>query len=160
MAGHLEQHLQLCRASTLSSTTSTRRRGGGTGAAARLRRPVPPPVLPQGQPDRELAALSRPALRTETVPPCRSTSRFTRASPMPSPPCDAVQPLRLLDEEVEHAGEELGRDAVAGVADAEHRLAPSRAVSTGWSRPRRVLKRVVEEVVDDLLQPRDVGVDV
>ena len=65
--------------------------------------------------------LPGPSLRADTVPPCSSTRLRTSVSPSPRPPCDAVERLPLLHEQVEDARQQLGRDADAGVAHAQHR---------------------------------------
>ena len=64
-------------------------------------------------------------LSTRTVPPWRLTSSCTSARPMPVP--SYVRPRLLLDavEALEHARQFVGRDADAGVAHRQARLAVS-----------------------------------
>ena len=67
-----------------------------------------------------------PSLCASTVPPCISTSARTSASPIPSPPCGAVERRVDLGEEVEHARQVVGRDPDAGVLHAHRDLALAR----------------------------------
>ena len=149
----------MVRASSLSSTISTRRRTEappGAGASAAAARGG----VWSGK--RTVNTLPRPgpSLATSMRPPCRSTSRFTRVRPMPSPAAGRWSAGVALHEQVEDPGQEIGGEPGAGVLHAEHGLAV--AGRDGDGHPairRRELHRIAEEVVEDLLEPGLVGLD-
>ena len=93
------------------------------------------------------------------VPPCRPTSSLTSARPIPLPSVERA--LGGLDpvESLEQPGHFGGRDADAGVGDADDRVA---ALGGDPHRDRSVegvLQRVGQQVEDDLLPHVAVEVD-
>ena len=100
----------------------------------------------------------RPSLRASTVPPCNSTSRFTSVRPIPKPPWDrSIEPIDLR-EHVEDAIEHLGGDADPGIGDGYDGLG---ILSFGRQHDAaaagHVLRGVIEQIGDDLSQPRRIG---
>ena len=85
-----------------------RRRGGGVAAGRRAAR---------GRRTRERGCpCPAPSLAAATLPPCSSTRLLTSARPMPEAALRAVGRALGLGEQVEHARQQLGRDADAVVA--------------------------------------------
>src|SRR5262245_26020699 len=69
----------------------------------------------------------------------------------------SIEPALALDEQIENARQELGRDADAAVLHAQHRLiAFGLDLHDDGAARRRVLQRIRQEVREHLLQPRAV----
>ena len=100
-----------------------------------------------------------PSLWASMVPPCSSTSRWTRVRPMPSPPCDRSSDRSTCVNRSKMRGSMLGGDADAGVPHPHDGLA---AFPLGGepdvAAPLGVLGGVVEQVREHLRQPGRVGV--
>ena len=105
--------------------------------------------------------LPSPSLSAVTVPPCISTSPFTSASPMPSPPVERS----MLRSTWENMSKMLGR-ASAGMPIPVSRtettdLVPRRSAVSQICPPRSVyLALLVSRLPEDLGQPGQVGVEV
>ena len=146
-----------------------RPRPGCDGPTARPSAPDPAPrrrsaaVRPRqrgqgGQAERELAAPSRPFAVGRDGPAVHLDQRLDQAEADPQPALRPVRAVLGLDEHLEDVGEHLGHDPDARVPDPHDGLA---ALSPGLQadQPPRlgVLDGVVQQVPEDLLQPRRVG---
>src|SRR6266481_696021 len=149
----------ICRASSLSSTTRMRRwavPGAGAGVAARGR------VAGSIRGKRTVNALPRPgpALVTSICPLWRSTRRLTSVSPMPRPAPARCRLVRPLDEQLEDSWEQISRNARPRVLHAQDRVGP--LTHHGYYDPPvggRELHGVVQEVQENLLEARFIGLD-
>ena len=101
-----------------------------------------------------------PALVASTLPPCISTSRLTSVRPMPSPPARAPTSGRPGRTSRTPRAASVARDADAVVGDAQDGVAAvAQRRDVDPAAGRRVLGSVVEQVGDDLRQPRHVAVE-
>src|SRR5215471_15965302 len=103
------------RASALSSTISRRRRRPrrlGLGARDDRR-----------QPHRELASVAGSPAGDRYRPAVEPHQLLHQREPQAETAARAIERLRLLHEQVEHAGAELAADPFAGVAHVEHGVA-------------------------------------
>ena len=114
--------------STLSSTTSTRELWRATRGSVRL---WPSPsggrLLQGGQPDGELAPLAGAFARGGDAPAVHLDELLDERQADPEPALGAGHRAVPLGEEVEDAGQELGRDADARVPDPDDDLGSPRA---------------------------------
>ena len=152
----------ICAASTLSSTTRQLNRGDA-GSAPRAARPESPGINPAGARGSSIVKVlpcPAPSLSATTAPPCSATSVLTSASPSPRPPSDRSDFLRSLGKQVEHPCHQFGRHPHAVIGDFQ-----CQRIGAGGKRHRdpatggRVLRRVVDQVRDDLHQAFVVAVD-
>jgi hypothetical protein len=141
--------------STLSSTTSTRMPSCGSPSPGRWRcwaSAATPAIVGTRTVKRE--PRFSPALSTRTLPPCISTSFFTSARPMPSPPCVPLEAAVDLREHVEHARQHVLRNAESRILDRDDRVTRvARRAEDDPAAVGRVLGRVVEQVGDHLDEP-------
>ena len=93
------------------------------------------------------------------VPSCISTSRFTKANPIPNPPCERSGDRWACVNRSKTWGRESGSDAEARIPHTQHRFVallldgePDVTAFVG------VLGGIGQQVRDDLLQPGGVGV--
>ena len=148
----------------LSSTTSTRRRRSGPGRVpASLRGRRRQRRRDAGSRTVNSLPCARPRAPAATEPPWSSTRRFTRASPRPRPPRDAVErsaaPAR---RDRRRAASRSVRMPTAGVSHAQHRPSPPRVPCCTVTRPAGgvYLSALSTQIVEHLLEPRGIAVDV
>ena len=155
---------RLSAASTLSSTTRMRRRADRRGRCRR-----PPPLAPvvmlvavaagRAAGRRTRCPCPGPSLWAVDAPAVHLHQALDQAQADAQPALGAVEAPLGLHEQVEDVRQLLGGDADARVPDPEHRAPPSRpAVSADVAARVGVLGGVVQQVVEDLLQPGRVGV--
>ena len=103
---------------------------------------------------------SGPSLRASTLPPCISASLRTIVSPIPSPPSDRASERSPWAKSVNISGSRSGgmpvplsRTRMTTWSPSGSRAEPDPAPGLG------VLRGVGQQVQDDLLDPRRIGVD-
>ena len=137
---------------TLSSTTSMR--SAACSAAAGPDVPVSSGVIRRrGEPDGEFRAAARPLAVDPDGPAVQRHEPLDQGQADPQAAAATVERGVGLGEEVEDAGEEIGGDPRAVVADADHRLGPLAGhgeldVAAGVGELRRVVEQVHQDLVD------------
>ncbi len=105
---------------------------------------------------RTVNSLPRPApsLRASTLPPCISTNRRTRVSPIPNPPWRFSREDSTWVNGVEDPRQHVGRDTNPSVKDADFHVASvSLDRSVGCAPQVGILRGVVEQIGEDLGEP-------
>jgi len=120
----------------------------------------PPTISPrQGSRTTNSEPAPPPALNASMLPPCICTSRRARVKPTPRPPCVRSSPRAPCVNRSKTCGQQLRLDADAMVAHANHRaIALDARVQLDLRALLAVLRRVVQQVGDDLREPREVAV--
>ena len=132
------------------------RRAAASPAGSTSGRPAPP----GGQADGELAPLAGALARGRDAPAVHLDELLDERQADPEPALGAGQRAVPLGEEVEDAGQQLGRDADARVPDLDDDVRPLAAGRERDAAPGvGVLGGVGQEVDEDLLEPDRVGLE-